>query len=61
MAIEILACDCADCTHWELVREVETGKVHLHCKTCQRRDELDSFTVHEQPGSQMRWVKVDSE
>lgn len=57
--IEILVCDCADCTHWEIVRV--DGKVHIHCKTCERRDELDSFTVHEKPGSKMRWVESESE
>lgn len=60
MQVELLACDCADCTHWEIVRESD-GKIHLHCKTCQRRDELDSFTVHEKLGNKMKWVKVDSE
>ena len=60
MAVELLACDCNSCTHWEIVRE-ENGSIHLHCKTCERRDELDSFTIHEQPGNQVKWVKRDSE
>jgi len=52
----ILACDCKDCTHWEIVQTADS-KTHLHCKTCGRRDELDSFTVHERPGSKMRWIE----
>jgi hypothetical protein len=60
MAIEILSCDCLDCFHWEVVR-LENGTIHLRCKTCERTDELDSFTVHEQPGNQVKWVKVDAE
>jgi hypothetical protein len=58
--IEVLACECYDCRHWEIVR-MEDGSIHLHCKSCERRDELDSFTVHEQPGNQVKWVKVDAE
>lgn len=61
MKIEILVCDCKDCRHWEIVRDLETGKVHLHCKTCERRDELDSFTVHQKPGSKMKWVSAEKE
>lgn len=56
----LLACDCKSCTHWEIVR-LKDATVHLHCKTCERRIELDNFTVHEQPDSQMRWVESDSE
>lgn len=60
MSVELLACDCSDCFHWEIVR-MSDGSVHLHCKTCERRDELDNFTVHEQAGSQMRWVTREAE
>jgi hypothetical protein len=60
MSVKLLACDCADCTHWEIVKMVDET-VHLHCKTCDRTDELDAFTVHEKPGSQMKWVERDKE
>lgn len=52
----ILACNCKDCTHWEIVQTAD-GKTHLHCKTCGRRDELDSFTLHERPGTKMLWIE----
>jgi len=58
--VYLLACDCKSCTHWEIVR-LEDGSVHLHCKTCERRDELDAFTVHEKPGSKMLWVERETE
>lgn len=58
--IELLTCNCTDCTHWQIVRDKD-GKIHLHCKTCDRRDEMDSFTVHVQPGNQVKWVPAESE
>lgn len=58
--LKLLACDCNSCVAWEIVKMPDES-VHLHCKTCERRDELDAFTVHEKPGSQMRWVPRESE
>jgi hypothetical protein len=58
--VYLLACDCDSCVAWEIVKLAD-GSIHLHCKTCERRDELDSFVVHEKPGSQMRWITREEE
>jgi hypothetical protein len=60
MSVKVLACKCADCTHWEIV-QMEDGTIHLHCKTCETTDELDAFTLHEKPGNNVKWVERDEE
>lgn len=61
MAVQLLACDCKDCTHWEVVKMLVDDTIHLHCKTCGRTHEMDFFKIHEDPNSQMKWVPRNEE
>jgi hypothetical protein len=58
--VELLACECFDCTHWELVRMPDQS-IHLHCKTCERTHSLDAFTIHEDPNNNVKWVARNKE
>jgi len=49
---EVLACSCADCLHWEIVRN-ERG-VHIHCKTCEHRFPVEFYTA---PHTKLSWVE----
>lgn len=60
MSVRVLACECADCLHWEVVQMAD-GTIHLHCKTCERTHEMDSFTIHEDPINNVKWVQRDKE
>lgn len=55
--VNILVCDCKDCTHWEIVKDAD-GKTHLHCKTCGRVDPVE-LTTH--PDMPARWVEREKE
>lgn len=48
---KVLACDCADCLHWEVV-ETEHG-IHLHCKTCGHRFPITLDTAKH---TKLKWV-----
>lgn len=55
--VDILVCECQECTHWEIVRD-HSGRVHLICKSCGRTDEVKIMMDTEQPA---KWIPKEKE
>ena len=52
----VLACNCGDCLHWEIIKEHNDADLHLLCKTCGKEfhaANLDSFT-------ELKWVEREA-